>query len=99
MITFMNMVKRSLEVGGTKGGVEASGGVGPSVRVLLLLALDFFAEHWAPASSSSSPVGLTKVLTQKSGKLKILEPLQRFDCDIVYLNGLVDLLGMELLEL
>ena len=47
MNTFMNLVKRSLEVGGARGGVEASGGVGVS----LLPALDL---PGAPASSSCS---------------------------------------------
>ena len=60
----MNLVKRSLEVEGTRGGVEASGGVGASVGALLLLALDLFAGSWAPASSFSSPAGSTGVLTQ-----------------------------------
>ena len=59
MNTFMNLVKRFSEVGGTKGGVEASEGVGDS----LLLALDLLAGSW-PASSSRSPARLTKLLTR-----------------------------------
>ena len=61
MNTFMNLVKRSSEVGATRGGVKASGGVGAS----LLSALDHLAGPWAPASSSSSLAGMTRVLTQR----------------------------------
>ena len=64
MNTFMNLVKRSLEVGGTRGGVEASGGVGASVRALLLPALDLLAGPSAPPSLSSYLAGSTGVLTQ-----------------------------------
>ena len=58
MNTFMNLVKRSSEVG-AGGGVEASGGVGASS----LPTLDPLAGPW-PASSSSSPAGSTGVLTR-----------------------------------
>ena len=34
-----------------------------------------------------------------SAKYGILKPLQKSDCDVVLLNGLADLLGMEFLEL
>ena len=61
MNTFMNLMKRSLEVGGTKGGVKASG----RVKALLLPALDPLAGPWALASLSSSPAGSTGVLTQR----------------------------------
>ena len=63
MNTFMNLVKRSLEVGVTRGGLEASGGVEASVGALLLPALDPLAGVWL-ASSSSSPARSTGVLTQ-----------------------------------
>ena len=56
----MNLVKRSSEVGGTKGEVEASRRIGAS----LLLALDLLAGSWAPANSSSSPAESTGVLTR-----------------------------------
>ena len=64
MNTFMNLVKRSLEVGGTKGGVEASGRVGASVGALLLPVLDLLAGSWVPASLSISLAGSTGVLTR-----------------------------------
>ena len=63
MNTFMNLVKRSLEVGGTKGGVGASGGVEASVGASSLPALDLLTKLW-PASSSSSPAGSAGVLTR-----------------------------------
>ena len=61
MNTFMNLVKRSLEIGGIRGGVETSGGVGAS----LLPALDLLAGPLVPASSFSSPAKLTGVFTQE----------------------------------
>ena len=61
MNTFMNLVKRSLEVRGTRGRMEVSGGIG----ALLLPALDPLTGPWTPASSSSCPAGLTELLTQK----------------------------------
>ena len=60
MNTFINLVKKSLEVWRTRGEVEASGGA----RALLLLALNLFTGPWVPVSLSSSPAGLTGVLTQ-----------------------------------
>ena len=57
MNTFINLVKRSLEVGGTRGRVEASGGV----RASSLPALDLSG---APASSSYSPGMSAGGLTQ-----------------------------------
>ena len=60
MNTFMNLVKRSSEVGATRGRVEASGGV----KASSLPALDLLAGTWAPASLSSSLAGLTGVLRQ-----------------------------------
>ena len=61
--TFINLVKRSLEVGGTRDGVGASKEVEASVGALSLPALDFLAELWL-TSLSNSPVGLAGVLTQ-----------------------------------
>ena len=60
MNIFMNLVKRSSEVGRIRGGVGASGEVG----ALLLPTLDLFAGLW-PANSPSSLAGLTGILTQK----------------------------------
>ena len=60
MNTFINLVKRFLEVRKTRGGVEASGGV----KASLLPALDLLARPWAPASSFSSPAGSTRLLRQ-----------------------------------
>ena len=65
MNTFMNLIKRSSEVRVIKGGVEASG----RVRASLLLAFDLPAGLWAPASSSSSSVKSTGMLTQKLRRL------------------------------
>ena len=59
MNIIINLVKRFSEVGGTRGGVEASGEVG----ALSLPALNPLAGPW-PASSSSFPAELTGVLTQ-----------------------------------
>ena len=64
MNTFINMVKRFLEVRGTRDRVGVFRGVRALVETSLLLALDPFARPWAPASLSSSPAGLTGVLTQ-----------------------------------
>ena len=60
----MNFVKKSLEIEGIRGGVEAFKGVGASVRALLLSALDLLAGPWVLGNSFSSPVGSTKVLMQ-----------------------------------
>ena len=64
MNTFMNLVKKSSEIGGTRGGVEASGGIRASVGASSLPALDLLAGPLALASSSSFPTGLTGVLTR-----------------------------------
>ena len=74
MNTFMNLVKRSSEVGGTRGGVGASGGVRASVGASLLPALDLLIGPLAPASLSSSPARLTRVLTQ--GLRRVVQDLE-----------------------
>ena len=94
MNTFMNFVKRSLEQGGTRSRVGASGGMGASS----LPALDLPS---APAGLFCSPAMSARRLTQglrqvmqdpgtiaKGGGLNVILP-----------NGLADPLGMELLEL
>ena len=92
----MNFVKRS-SVKGTRGGVIALGSVGAT----LLPGLNHLAGPWAPASSSSSPVGLTGVVTQELRR--VIRDLGAIAKDgglnIILPNGLADLLGMELLEL
>ena len=60
----MNLVKKSLIEGGTKGGVGISGGVKALIKALLLLALNPQTGPW-PVSSSCSPVELARGLTQK----------------------------------
>ena len=92
----MNFVKRSL-VGRTRGRVIALGEVGAS----LLSALDPLARPWAPASSSSYPAGLIKVVTQ--GLRRVARDPGAITKDrslnVILQDGLADLLGMELLEL
>ena len=56
----MKFVKMTL-VGGTRGGVEVSGGV----RALLLPVSDLSAEPWGQASSSYSPVKSAGGLLQR----------------------------------
>ena len=90
----MNFVKRSLEKGGTRGRVGASGGVEAS----LLPASDL-----APASSSCS-MELTRGLTQGLRRVvrdpgAIAKELQSKKHDAILPNGLVDPLGMEFLKL
>ena len=61
----MNLVKRSLKVEGTKGGVRAFKEVRASVRASLLPVLDSLVGLWAPVSLFSSLVGSTGVLTRR----------------------------------
>ena len=68
--TFMNLVKRSSKVGGTRGGVRASGGVKASIGASLLPTLDLFARLWVLASSSSSSAKSTKVWTQSLRRIE-----------------------------
>ena len=56
MNTFMNVVKRSLMEGGTRGRVRAFGGVEASVEASSLPALNPRIGPW-PASSSYSSMG------------------------------------------
>ena len=91
MNIFKNFVKRSLVERKIKGRVGALGGVG----ALLLLALDI-----TPASSScfleisagKMTQGLCQVV-QDPGAIAIKS------LNVIFLNGLADLLGMELLEM
>ena len=90
----MNLMKRSLKVGGTRGGVGALRGVGASLLSALYLL------PWAPASSSCS-VGLTGGLMQ--GLRQVVQDPGAIAKDgglnMILSNGLADPLGMELLEL
>ena len=78
----------------TRGGVEALGGV----RALLLPELDLSG---ASVSSSCFPEMLTGGLTQ--GLCRIIQNPGAIatdrDLNVILLNELADLLGMELLEL
>ena len=90
----MNFVKRSLEGGGTRGGMGALGGVGAS----LLPTSDF-----VPASLSCS-MRLTERLTQGLRRVvrdlgAIVKELKSKEHDAIIPNGLADLLGIELLKL
>ena len=90
----MNLMKRSSEVGGIRGGVGALGGVGAS----LLPASDL--PPWAPASSSCS-VGSMGGLTQGL-RWVVRDPgaiAKDGGLNMILLNGLADPLGIELLEL
>ena len=98
----MKFVKRSLAGGGTRDGVGVSGGVGALVGVSSLLMLGPLAGLWASASSSCSPVGSGRELTQELRQVQdpgaIARELKSKERDAVLPNGLADLLGMELLE-
>ena len=90
----MNFVNKSLAGGEIKGRVRALGGIGAS----LLLASDFSG---APASSSCSPGISAKGLTQRL-RWVIRNPgtiTKDGGLNVILLNRLADLLGMELLEL
>ena len=64
MNTFMNLIKKSLEVRRTIDGVETSKNIRALIGASLLLALDPPTRRLAPASSSSLSAGLIEVLTQ-----------------------------------
>ena len=63
MNTFMNLVKKSLVEGGTRGRIRASGGVRASVGASLLPALNPQTGPW-PANSSCSSMKSVEELTQ-----------------------------------
>ena len=90
----MNLVKRSLELSGTRGGVKALGGVEAS----LLLAFNLLS--WAPASSSCS-MESTRGLTRGLRRV-VRDPgaiAKDRGLNVIFLNGLANPLNMELLEL
>ena len=74
MNTFINLVKRSLVKGRTKGRVGASKGVGASVGALSLSVLNLRTEPW-PASLSYSPVGSAGGLMQEFCQAQDLEAI------------------------
>ena len=96
MNTFINFVKKFLKGGGTKDGV----GVSRGIQVLLLPALDLLAGLWTLASSSYS-VELTERFTQ--GLCRVVQDLSAIarnkNLNIIFLNGLADVLDIELLKL
>ena len=55
------------------------------------------AKHWQadPVLQRDWP----KYQRKSSNEHKILEPLQKFDCNTIFPNELTDLLGMELFKL
>ena len=103
MNTFINLVKKSSVERGIKSRVRSFEEIGALVGASSLPVLDFFARFWAPASLSSSLTGSAKVLTQglwqAQDLVAIAMELKSKKHDTVLLNGLVDPLSMELLEL
>ena len=96
--TSMNLVKRSLVGGGTRGGVGAS----REVEVSSLPMLDPLAGFW-PTSSFCSPAGsvgeLTQGLRQARDPRTIAIELKSKERDAVLLNKLADSMGIELFRI